>query len=389
MRAEFVIAGGGIFGLATAWSLASRGASVVVLEAHDVAAGASGGLGKRGVRADGRDIRELPLMREAYELWPRLHEMLGAPTGYERVGHLQLYERHHDVGQAEVRARVQNALGIPTTHLAGAQVRDIEPGVSSRVLGALHAPLDGIADHEVTTRAYAAAAQRAGVSVRTGSPVAGVTLDGARVIRVMLDSGESVQVDRELLILVNGNTNELMAHAFNCTLPVWSIYPQVVLSTPAAAAPPFRSYVGHASRPVALKMVPGGVVMLSGGWRGQLNPQTGRGETTPANVAGNWAEAVALFPAISKLSVADSTSDRSETNALDQIPIIDRVPGITNALVGCGWTGHGWAIAPAVAQHLAAWAVDGKRPDILAPFTLDRFPKLALAVTQSSAGGPA
>ena len=56
MRAEFVIVGGGIYGVATAWTLASRGASVVVLEARDVAAGASGGPGKRGVRANGRDI---------------------------------------------------------------------------------------------------------------------------------------------------------------------------------------------------------------------------------------------------------------------------------------------------------------------------------------------
>ena len=38
--------------------------------------------------ANGRDIRELPLMREAYDLWPNLHEVLGAATGYERVGHL-------------------------------------------------------------------------------------------------------------------------------------------------------------------------------------------------------------------------------------------------------------------------------------------------------------
>ena len=29
--------------------------------------GASGGPGKRGVRANGRDVRELPLMRMAYE----------------------------------------------------------------------------------------------------------------------------------------------------------------------------------------------------------------------------------------------------------------------------------------------------------------------------------
>jgi len=375
VRADFVIVGAGIYGLATAWTLATRGASVIVLDAHDVAAGASGGLGKRGVRANGRDIRELPLMREAYALWPVLHETLGAPTGYERVGHLQLYERHHDIGQADARARVQSALGIPTTHLEGERVRDIEAGVSSRILGALHAPLDGIADHEATTRAYASAAQRAGVTIRTGARVIDLVRDGARVVRVTLDSGESIAVGRELLLLVNGATGELLARTCRCTLPIWTIYPQVVLSTPAAVAP-FKSYVGHASRPVALKMVPSGAVMLSGGWRGRFNPDTGRGETTEANVAGNWTEAAALFPAIGELSVAEWTADRAETNALDQIPIIDRVPGTSNVLVGCGWTGHGWAIAPAVAPHLAHWALDGVAPDILRPFGLARFPRL-------------
>lgn len=375
MRADFVIVGAGIYGLATAWTLATRGASVIVLDANDVAAGASGGLGKRGVRANGRDIRELPLMRESYALWPVLHETLGAPTGYERVGHLQLYERHHDIGQAEARARVQTALGIPTTHLEGTRVRDVEPGVSSRTLGALHAPLDGIADHEATTRAYASAAQKAGAVIRTGARMVDVVREGGRVVRVTLATGDVVEVGRELLLLVNGSTGDLLERTFACTLPIWTIYPQVVLSTPAAVAP-FTSYVGHASRPVALKMVPSGAVMLSGGWRGRLNADTGRGETTEANVAGNWAEAVALFPAIGALSPAEWTSDRAETNALDQIPIIDRVPGTSNVLVGCGWTGHGWAIAPAVAPHLAQWALDGTAPAVLKPFSLARFPRL-------------
>lgn len=376
MRADFVIVGGGVYGVATAWSLATRGASVVVLEAGDIAAGASGGLGKRGVRANGRDIRELPLMREAYDLWPTLHERLGAPTGYERVGHVQLYERYHDVGQAEVRARVQQALGIPTTHLDSlGRVRAVEPGVSERVLGALHAPLDGVADHVATTRAYGAAAERAGATIRTGARVTDVVCDGARVTGVVLASGERVEVGRELLLLANSGTAELAGRLSTAVLPIWTIYPQVVVSTPASSAP-FTSYVGHAHRPVALKMVPGGRVMLSGGWRGRWNPDTQRGETTQASVTANWAEATALFPAIESLAIAEATADRAETNALDQIPIIDRMPGCANALVGCGWTGHGWAIAPAVAPYVAEWALSGAVPEALVPFTLARFPRL-------------
>ena len=109
MATIVVIIGGGVYGVATAWHLASRGAEVLVLEADDVAAGASGGLGRRGVRANGRDLLELPLMVDAYERWPVLHEVLGAPTQYERVGHLQLYERHHDIGYADTRAALKAA----------------------------------------------------------------------------------------------------------------------------------------------------------------------------------------------------------------------------------------------------------------------------------------
>ena len=101
---DFVIVGGGVYGSGVAWELARRGAEVVLLEARQIASGASGGLGKRGVRANGRDVRDLPLMRLAYDLWPVLNEMLGAPTGYERTGHVQLIEQERDVHAAAARA---------------------------------------------------------------------------------------------------------------------------------------------------------------------------------------------------------------------------------------------------------------------------------------------
>ena len=116
--------------------------------------------------------------------------------------------------------------------------------------------------------------------------------------------------------------------------------------------------------------------MLSGGWRGRWNPDAQRGETTAASIAANWAEAIALFPAIESLQVAEAMADRAETNALDQIPVIDRVPGTSNVLVGCGWTGHGWAIAPAAAPYVAEWALTGIVPAPLRSFTLSRFPQM-------------
>lgn len=375
MRANYVIVGGGIYGAATACALARRGAGVLLLEATALAAGASGGLGQRGIRANGRDVRELPLMRVAYDLWPSLEADLGAPTGFTRVGHLQLYERYHDVGGAAIRARVQQAAGIPTEHLEGDRVREHEPGLGTHVLGGLYAAHDAVCDHEATVQAYARAAERAGGTVRVGARVTDVVRDGDTVRAVRLADGEEITVERGLLLLANGGIVDLCAQAFDCALPVWNIYPQVVCSTPAAGTP-FRGLIGHASRPIAMKVLHEGTVMLSGGWRGRRNPDTGQGETVPAYVTGNWAEAVRLFPALASCEVAMDTAARTETASLDLIPVIDRVPGIANAWVAAGWAGHGWAPAPAVAPLLADWALDGSVPDLLRPFGLARFPGL-------------
>jgi len=66
-------------------------------------------------------------------------------------------------------------------------------------------------------------------------------------------------------------------------------------------------------------------------------------------------------------------ADRLETQAVDGIPIIGRLPGTSNVLVGTGWCGHGWAIAPAVCQLLAEWALTGQQPGLLRPFAYRRF----------------
>ena len=89
--ADIVIVGGGIYGTSLAFELGSRGYSVILLEAHEIASGASGGPGERGVRANGRDIRELPIIAQALERWQKFESEIEGGVGYRRVGHLQQY----------------------------------------------------------------------------------------------------------------------------------------------------------------------------------------------------------------------------------------------------------------------------------------------------------
>jgi sarcosine oxidase subunit beta len=340
------VAGAGVIGCATAWHLASRGVDVVVYERGAIASGASGGLGKRGVRANMRDPAELALARRAHELWPSLHERLGAPTGFERTGHLQLSEDDANLG--EIVARQRDA-GIECAVVSGGELRELEPDLCDGVIAAVHCPSDGIADHTATTRAFADAARRAGAEFREHTEV-----------RV-----EDIDADR-ILVAANAGARELLDR-IGVRLPTANVYPQVLVTQPLDRVV-VRHLVGHAGRPLAIKTLPDRSVMITGGRFGR------DGIVDDGEVEANFADAVVIFPALAEARVERAVADRAESVTRDLLPVVDELAG-TNVVVAAGWSGHGWAIAPVVAECLAVWIETGERPDVLRPFCLDRFGK--------------
>ena len=81
-------------------------------------------------------------------------------------------------------------------------------------------------------------------------------------------------------------------------------------------------------------------------------------------------------------------ADRTEAVTPDLIPVIDRIAGADNAFVATGWSGHGWAIAPAAGRLLVEWMRGGGQPPMLAPFTSGRFTARASAAGGRPPGRP-
>ncbi|MEM8976447.1 MAG: FAD-binding oxidoreductase [Pseudomonadota bacterium] len=368
--AEFVIIGGGVYGAGVAYWLAKQGADVLLLEAKSIGNGASAGPGRRGTRANGRDLRELPLVRLAHEMWPSLHEELGAEPFFERLGHLLLIEREADLELCKARALLQNQHGTETHLLDRSEVLDREPGVSENIIGALHCPLDGATDHTAATNAFAAAAQRAGATVSENTKAASIEFDGDKATAVVTSNAERIAATRGVLLLANAGIQSLLADRLK--LPVWSRTFQVLL-TNALPAATVHHLIGHASRTLAIKAEAGNRVMISGGLPGVWDPETETGTAVTTAIQANFTDAVTVFPALKTASIEIADADHLETLSIDNIPVIDMVPGTSNAIYATAWCGHGWAIAPAITQMLAEWATTGRRPELLAPFTHTRF----------------
>ena len=368
--AEYVIVGGGVYGAGVAYWLAKQGADVHLLEAKQIGNGASAGPGRRGTRANGRDMRELPLVRLAHEMWPSLHEELGVELFFERLGHLLLIEREADLELCKARALLQNQHGTETQFLDGQAAREREPHVSKNVIAALHGPLDGATDHTAATDAFAHAAQRAGATISTNVRAASIEYAGGKANAIITTDGQRIDATRGVILLASTGIQSLLAERIQ--LPIWSRTFQVIL-TNELGTQPIRHLIGHASRTLAVKAEAGNRVMISGGLPGVWDEQTETGTAVQSAIEANFADAVSVFPILGDATVEIADADHLETLSIDSIPVIDQVPGTTNAIYATAWCGHGWAIAPPITQMLAEWAISGTKPKLLHPFTHERF----------------
>lgn len=368
--AKHLIVGGGVYGAAVAWHLAKNGEAVELIEAGKLATGASGGPGRRGVRANGRDVREIPLMVRARKIWPTLHETLGTEPLFETTGQLQLIEREIDIAPAEARAALQTRLGIPSRVLSSNEVRELEPDVSQAIRAGLFCPDDGVAFHEKTTLAYASLAKAEGAMLREGVEADKLLERNGKVLGILTTEGEEILVDGKVLLFCNAGVKGLVSPWID--LPVWSRTFLVAVSKPFENNP-VRHLVGHASRTLSLKREPDGRLMISGGRPGIWDPATRTGTPIQKEVDLNVADAVATYPSLEGMQIETADTNHLEAESIDHIPIIDSLPGNANVLYAVGWTGHGWAIAPAVAEMMADWVLKDAKPKLLEPFAFSRF----------------
>lgn len=374
VKADVLVVGAGIVGSLVARDLGRRGFDVVVLEGERVAAGASGGPGMRGLRATGRDVRELPLAARSYALWAELDDRLSLKPGtIQDIGLVDLVEPGGGGWlpsmDLETIVAVHAAFGIPLSLLRGQEISD---RIGEQVEGAniaLYAEKDGVGDHTAITTAIAEDAEKQGAQFVEGHSVARLEVDGDSTI-ARLENGDSYVGERGCVVATNAGAGELIMKSFGFDLPVGFVVPMYGILRPAR---PFQlaALVEDSTRRLAVKSIGDNRIMLSGEARGRW---TESGASADVGRFGlKLADLVSRFPQLADAEVEVVDASRREATTYDGVPIIDRVPGAEKTVVATGWCGHGFMIAPAVAEAIASWIVSGSAPPLLRPFGLDRF----------------
>jgi sarcosine oxidase subunit beta len=147
-----------------------------------------------------------------------------------------------------------------------------------------------------------------------------------------------------------------------------------MLLTTAADSDLLRPVIGAAG-PLSLKQLRGGEFFIGGGWPGTESPDGESCSTRPESVDGSWATAVAIYPPVGRQKIKKAWCGL-EASTIDAIPVIGRLPDQLHVSVATGFSGHGFAISPAVGRAVAEMLSGHPTPQ-LAGLDPRRFAHLA------------
>jgi sarcosine oxidase subunit beta len=338
--AEFIVIGGGIAGSSTAYRLAEKGHSVIVLEKGRVGEEASG-RNAGGVRQTGRDPAELPLAMESIKLWADMQDELDCNVGYRRGGNL--YYAHNEAKLAYMRTVVarEKKIGMDTEMLSPEETRKLTPILSEEVdlYGAKHCPSDGTANPLLVVKAICRTARRKGVRIHQYTPVRQLKTAKGRVTAAVTDDGV---FEGEIFVNAAGPWSKELCNLIGLDFPLTFVNDQTIVTEPL----PMMITQFIESDRFYFRQALEGNFHIGGevAWR----------EVTAFEKDVDFSTFVKLgrrvpvyLPSLRNVRVMRAWGGIIHSTP-DKIPILDRVAGFENFFIAAGFSGHGFALGPIV-----------------------------------------
>ena len=349
--ADVIVIGSGLVGSATAYELAKRGKSVIVLEKYpNVGDGASSRNGA-SVRLAGRVSPEAELAAKAiYDIWPTISEELGYDVEYVCAGSLTMARTEEQVKKLDVKMAKDMKAGVPSRLVDGKEARELCPIIGECVVKAVHSTRDGMANPMRTTLAYYLAARRLGVRYITGENVVSLEKVRGRCRKVITEAGSVYE--GEHIVLAAGFNSRRIAK----TVGIWIPFLKRVDECLITEVQPFMTKMRLST---ADGNFYGGQTRHGSfifGGNTNLERYEECYDDRPINTGKQTSDkcrAIGIFlPSLKNVKVVRHWAGWLDS-MVDRLPVIQETQEVPGLVLACGFSGHGFAIAPAVGKVVA------------------------------------
>lgn len=366
--AEVIVIGGGVIGCATAYNLAKAGIKTLVLEKNEIGHGGSSRNGG-GVRQSARDVRELPLAMYAIEnIWPTLSEELGVDVEYYKKGNLRLGKTPQHIEKLTKLAQKSIDAGLDVRMITGDEAREICPYMSNEVLGASWCPTDGHANPMKTTLAYYKKARELGAHFITGETV--IEIQKLRGVARRVITNNNVY-EAEVIIVAGGYDSRSILNTVGIDVPM----KKELLEALVTEAQPkmFEQMLGTAEADFYGHQTTHGSFVFGGSCGMEaFDAEVERPTTTSITASYICRGVMKYFPLLENAKIVRTWAGWIDV-CQDDVPVISAVEEVSGLIVACGFTGHGFGIAPSVGLVLSELA-QGKATSVdISSLRYDRF----------------
>ncbi|MFK7793243.1 MAG: NAD(P)/FAD-dependent oxidoreductase [Devosiaceae bacterium] len=368
-RYDVVIIGGGIAGLMTAWNLAEAGVDVVLLEAGDLGAQASGAnagslhlqiqypefaaYGEAWAKAYGPC---LGFLKDSLALWQTLPERVGENLDVKLGGGIVVARTDAQMKLITAKAAIEGMHGVETQVLTHEELRTLAPYLSDKAIGGGYCAMEGKANPLRATPAIANAAQKAGVAIHAFTSVTSITHeDGDYAVATTKGTFKA----RRLVNAAGAKAGHVAA-MLGVAIEIDGFPLQVTVSEPVGPLIPHLIY--SAAGKLSLKQAANGGCIVGGGW-----PAAQRGDgtlaTDPASLTGNMVVAADVVPKLGQVRAVRSWT-AWVNGTPDWRPILGEVPGQPGFFLALfPWVG--FSAAPMTAQVTSELVLGKRKTDTL------------------------